>query len=100
MLEVTESLAINDLERMKEIITGDPVAGCGNCPDDFGTGYSSLSHIREIPFDLIKIDQSFVKDLHKDNYSQAFIRMVTELADTIGVGICVEVWRAGSSTRS
>lgn len=90
VLEVTESLAINDLERMKEIITGIRSLGAEIALDDFGTGYSSLSHIREIPFDLIKIDQSFVKDLHKDNYSQAFIRMVTELADTIGVGICVE----------
>jgi EAL domain-containing protein (putative c-di-GMP-specific phosphodiesterase class I) len=58
--------------------------------DDFGTGYSSLNHIREIPFDVIKVDQSFVKDLHKDAYSQSFIKMVSELAETIGVSICVE----------
>lgn len=90
VLEVTESLAINDLERMKEIITGIRSLGAEIALDDFGTGYSSLSHLREIPFDLIKIDQSFVKDLHRDHYSQAFIRMVSELADTIGVGICVE----------
>ena len=58
--------------------------------DDFGTGYSSLNHIREIPFDVIKVDQGFVKDLSEDVYSQSFIKMVAELADTIGVSICVE----------
>ncbi len=49
VLEVTESLAINDLERMKEIITGIRSLGAEIALDDFGTGYSSLSHIREIP---------------------------------------------------
>ena len=58
--------------------------------DDFGTGYSSLNHIREIPFDVIKVDQSFVRDLAEDAYSQSFIKMVAELAETIGVSICVE----------
>ena len=58
--------------------------------DDFGTGYSSLNHIREIPFDLLKIEQSFVEDLEKDAYAQAFIKMVGELAETLGVDVCVE----------
>ncbi len=57
---------------------------------DFGTGYSSLNHIREIPIDVIKVDQSFVKDLAEDAYSQSFIKMVAELAETIGVSVCVE----------
>ncbi|MDD6810517.1 MAG: EAL domain-containing protein [Lachnospiraceae bacterium] len=89
-LEVTESLAINDMERMKEILHSIKKLGVRIALDDFGTGYSSLNHIREIPFDVIKVDQSFVKDLAKDSYSQAFIRMVSDLADTIGVAICVE----------
>ncbi len=58
--------------------------------DDFGTGYSSLNHIREIPLDVIKVDQSFVKELAQDDYSQSFIRMVAELASAIDVDICVE----------
>lgn len=89
-LEVTESLAINDMERMKEIIGSIRELGARIALDDFGTGYSSLNHIRELPFDVIKIDQSFVRDLHEDSYSQAFIRMVTELADAIDVNVCVE----------
>lgn len=89
-LEVTESLAINDMVRMKEILGGIKALGVRIALDDFGTGYSSLNHIREIPFDVIKVDQSFVKDLAEDAYSQAFIKMVAELAETIGVNICVE----------
>ncbi len=89
-LEVTESLAINDMERMKKILSSIKTFGVKIALDDFGTGYSSLNHIREIPFDVIKVDQSFVKDLAEDAYSQSFIKMVAELAETIGVNICVE----------
>ena len=89
-LEVTESLAINDMDRMKEILNRIKALGVSLALDDFGTGYSSLNHIREIPIDVIKVDQSFVKDLAGDAYSQSFIKMVAELAQTIGVSICVE----------
>lgn len=89
-LEVTESLAINDMDRMKGILANIKKLGVRIALDDFGTGYSSLNHIREIPFDVIKVDQSFVRDLAEDAYSQSFIKMVAELAETIGVSICVE----------
>jgi diguanylate cyclase (GGDEF)-like protein len=89
-LEVTESLAINDMGRMKNIMNGIRQLGIRIALDDFGTGYSSLNHIREIPLDVIKVDQSFVKELAQDDYSQSFIRMVAELASAIDVDICVE----------
>ena len=89
-LQVTESLAINDMDRMKEILNRIKALGVSLALDDFGTGYSSLNHIREIPIDVIKVDQSFVKDLAGDAYSQSFIKMVAELAQTIGVSVCVE----------
>lgn len=89
-LEVTESLAINDMDRMKEILNRIKALGVSLALDDFGTGYSSLNHIREIPLDVIKVDQSFVSDLTEDSYSQSFIKMVAELAGAIGVSICIE----------
>lgn len=89
-LEVTESLAINDMDRMKDILERIKALGVQIALDDFGTGYSSLNHIREIPFDMIKVDQSFVKELAEDAYSQSFVKMVAELAETLGVKICVE----------
>lgn len=89
-LEVTESLAINDMERMQEILDSIKKLGIRIALDDFGTGYSSLNHIREIPFDVIKVDQSFIKDLERDEYAKSFIRMVGELAEAIGVNVCIE----------
>jgi len=89
-LEVTESLAINDMERMKGILSQIRQLGVRIALDDFGTGYSSLNHIREIPLDVIKVDQSFVRELVEDDYSKSFIKMVAELAGAIGVSICVE----------
>lgn len=89
-LEVTESLAINDLDRTKMILDKIKRLGVKLALDDFGTGYSSLNNIRVLPFDIIKVDQNFVKDLATDSYSQAFIRMVAELGDAIGAEVCVE----------
>ena len=82
---VDEAIAI----AMKEILNRIKSLGVSLALDDFGTGYSSLNHIREIPIDVIKVDQSFVKDLAEDAYSQSFIKMVAELAETIGVSVCV-----------
>ena len=89
-LEVTESLAINDMEKMKGILGKIKELGVRIALDDFGTGYSSLNHIRELPFDVIKVDQSFIRNLEKDVYAKSFIRMVAELAEAIGVNLCVE----------
>ena len=89
-LEVTESLAINDMERMKKILASIKELGVRIALDDFGTGYSSLNHIREIPFDVIKVDQTFIKDLETDSYASSFVKMVGDLADAIGVNLCVE----------
>ena len=89
-LEVTESLAINDMGRMKKILAKIKQLGVWVALDDFGTGYSSLNHIREMPVDIIKIDRCFIIDIGKDNYSEIFVKMVSELAETIGVHMCVE----------
>ena len=89
-LEVTESLAINDMDRMKVILSNIKALGVKIALDDFGTGYSSLNHIREIPFDIIKVDQTFAKGIAEDAYAQSFIKLVAELAETIGVSVCVE----------
>ena len=53
--------------------------------DDFGTGYSSLGYLRSFPFDRIKIDQSFIRDLSKDKDSLAILRAVVGLGRTLGI---------------
>lgn len=89
-LEVTESLAINDMNRMTKILADIKKLGVRVALDDFGTGYSSLNHIREMPIDVIKIDRCFIIDIGKDDFSNAFVKMVAELASAIDVNVCVE----------
>lgn len=90
VLEVTESLAINDMNRMKKVLADIRSLGVRVALDDFGTGYSSLNHIREMPIDIIKIDRCFILDIGRVEYQKAFVRMVAELAQTINMKVCVE----------
>lgn len=89
-LEVTEGLAINDMNRMKQILADIKALGVKVALDDFGTGYSSLNHIREMPIDIIKIDRCFIENIEKDDFAKSFVKIVTELANVIGVKTCVE----------
>ncbi len=89
-LEVTESLAINDMARMKQILNQIKDLGVRVALDDFGTGYSSLNHIKEIPLDVIKIDRCFVENLEEDQFALAFLQMVSTLAKALDVDVCVE----------
>jgi EAL domain-containing protein (putative c-di-GMP-specific phosphodiesterase class I) len=58
--------------------------------DDFGTGYSSLSYLRSFPFDKIKIDRSFVRDLYSNADSQAIVRAIVSLGSSLGITITAE----------
>ena len=89
-IEVTEGLAVNDINYMKKILQNVKELGIRVALDDFGTGYSSLKHIHELPIDIIKVDRCFVEDVGKDEFSEVFIKMVSELAKAIGVNVCVE----------
>lgn len=89
-LEVTESLAIDDMEWMVHILEAIRNLGCRVALDDFGTGYSSLNHIRSMPIDTIKIDKAFVSDMDSDCFSERFIKTIAELADSLDVDVCVE----------
>ena len=90
VLEVTESLAINDMNRMKEVIRGIKSMGIKIALDDFGTGYSSLNYIKQLDLDVIKVDRTFIKDITTDEYAKTFVKLIAELSETLNVAVCVE----------
>ena len=90
VLEITESFAINDMDRVLDIIKGIKELGPRIALDDFGTGYSSLNYIKQLPLDIIKVDKTFIDDIVEDEYAQAFIKLIVELSDTIDTDIIVE----------
>jgi diguanylate cyclase (GGDEF)-like protein len=90
VVEITESSLFADLDLAKTIVTSLKNQGVRLALDDFGTGFSSLSHLRSLPFDVIKIDRSFVSTLVNDPESAAIVRAVTTLAEALKVPVTVE----------
>ena len=90
VIEITESSLFADMDLARSIVTSLKNQGVRLALDDFGTGFSSLSHIRSLPFDIIKIDRSFVTNVGAKRESAAIIRAVTTLAAALSVPVCVE----------
>jgi EAL domain-containing protein (putative c-di-GMP-specific phosphodiesterase class I) len=89
-LEITESVLMHDNDTTLTVLHRLRSLGVRIAMDDFGTGYSSLSHLRSFPFDKIKIDQTFVRDLLAKPDSIAIIRAVTGLGRSFGVTTTAE----------
>jgi EAL domain-containing protein (putative c-di-GMP-specific phosphodiesterase class I) len=90
VIEITESSLFADIDLARNIVTSLKNQGIRLALDDFGTGFSSLSHLRSLPFDIIKIDRSFVIDINAKRESSAIVRAVKTLADSLQVPVCVE----------
>jgi diguanylate cyclase (GGDEF)-like protein len=90
VIEITESSLFADLDLARTIVTSLKNQGIRLALDDFGTGFSSLSHLRSLPFDIIKIDRSFVTNINSKRESSAIVRAVTTLAAALQVPVCVE----------
>jgi diguanylate cyclase (GGDEF)-like protein/PAS domain S-box-containing protein len=80
LVEVTESSAMMDPDRAQGILTELHRAGFSIAIDDFGTGYSSLSRLREMPVRVLKIDRSFVSNVHDDRQAASIVSAFLELA--------------------
>ncbi|MCP5278425.1 MAG: bifunctional diguanylate cyclase/phosphodiesterase [Thiobacillus sp.] len=89
-LEVTESLAMEDVERSIRTLRALKALGIRISVDDFGTGYSSLAYLRRLPIDKLKVDQSFVRALENDPASAMLVRAIVELGHSLDLAIIAE----------
>ena len=89
-LEVTEGVLIGDFSRAMSMLRRLKSMGVRISMDDFGTGYSSLSYLQSFPFDKIKIDQCFVRNLKTSPQSAAIVRAVIGLGQGLGLPVIAE----------
>lgn len=89
-VEITESLLISPHERVLKTLGRLKSMGATIAMDDFGTGYSSLSYFCSFPFDKVKIDQSFIKDMTTSREARAIVRAVIGLAHAMGMKVAGE----------
>lgn len=89
-LEMTEHSLIGDVETAGEVLGGLRRLGVSLLMDDFGTGYSSLNHLHSFPFDVLKIDRSFVNRMPEGEQPLQIVRTIIELARVLGMGVVAE----------
>lgn len=89
-IEITETVLMNETEQNLRTLHALRNLGVRIALDDFGTGFSSLSYLRAFPFDKLKIDQCFVRDIETSPENQAIVRSVVTLARDLGMSITAE----------
>jgi diguanylate cyclase (GGDEF)-like protein/PAS domain S-box-containing protein len=90
VVEVTETVLAEDLESEVRVLEALRSTGCRIAIDDFGTGYSSLSGLRNLPIDIVKLDQSFIIGLSESPRAAAMVEAVIRLADALELGVVAE----------
>jgi diguanylate cyclase (GGDEF)-like protein len=89
-MELTENFLMSDSARSNAVLSQLSEVGISLSIDDFGTGYSSLSHLKQLPIDEIKIDRSFVMDMHEDGNDYMIVRATVDLGKNLGLRIVAE----------
>lgn len=89
-IEITESLLVTDVEQAVGLMHQIDRLGVSLSIDDFGTGYSSLTYLKRFPVDVLKIDQSFIKDIALDRTGEAIIVSIISLAHNLGIQVIAE----------
>ena len=90
IVEITETMAIDDLDQTVTFVDTLKELGCRVAIDDFGAGYTSFKNLKHLNADLVKIDGTFVKNLVVDASDRVFIKMMAELANAFGMETVAE----------
>ena len=90
VLEITESVLLDPTGTVLAALHGLRAMGVRIALDDFGTGYSSLSYLRSFPFDTLKIDRSFVSALDRPGESDAIVRAIVAMGESLGMTVTAE----------
>ncbi len=89
-LEVTESALMDDIDRSEATLKAIKDLGLRLSLDDFGTGYSSLSYLKRFPFDKVKIDQSFVRDITTSESDHVIVKVIVAMGHGLGLTVIAE----------
>lgn len=89
-LEITESVLMVHEDTVKDVLSEARAHGIRISLDDFGTGYSSLSFLLNLPVDEVKVDRSFVSDMHRDPQRRELVGMVIQLSHSLGKKVVAE----------
>ncbi len=89
-LEITERCRLLNIDLLKNIMVVLKSGEVKVALDDFGTGYSSVGLLKKLPFDIIKIDRSFVMNIEKDDMEKQLVSKFTEIASLYNAKVCVE----------
>ena len=90
ILEITEDILMQDLAEAEVFLQQARTLGARIALDDFGTGQSSLSHLRQFPFDYLKIDREFIRNADTDNNDASLVRAMIQLAHAFGIEVIAE----------
>ena len=89
-LEITEGVLARDIDNAREILVALKALGVHVAIDDFGTGYSSLAYLKRFPIDVLKIDQSFVREMLTDKSDLAIVEAIIKLGQALGLELVAE----------
>jgi diguanylate cyclase (GGDEF)-like protein len=89
-LELTETVVMKDPVKTRDILQRLKEAGISISIDDFGTGYSSLNHLKHFSFDKLKIDQSFIRDVHRNPEDAGIVLTIISMAQTLKLRVIAE----------
>lgn len=89
-IEITETVAVSKMALIKQRLQEIQELGSLVALDDFGTGYSAMSYLKELPFNILKLDRSLIDDLETNNKSYCVVRAIVEIASALQLIVIVE----------